>query len=67
MGHSIFYPPSPSSPMEGIINLIISRGTLSESDILIMIKGFGINILPTRACLNFGSLGLLQGLQELGG
>lgn len=66
MGHSIFYPP-PSPPMEGIINLIISRGSLSESDILIVIKGFGINILPTKTCRNFGSLGLLQGLQELGG
>ena len=46
--------------------LKVFRRTQSESDISITTKGFGISILPTRACRNRRLLGLLQGLWELG-
>ena len=48
---------------DGRHNLTISRRTLSESNILTTIKGFGISILPTRASRN---LRLLQGLRKVG-
>jgi len=54
---------TPHSLPHGRHNLMISRRTLSESNILTTIKGFGINILPTRASRN---LGLLQGLRKVG-
>ena len=54
-------PPHPLS--HGRHDLIISRRTLSESNILTTINGFGISILPKRASRN---LGLLQGLRKVG-
>ena len=53
-------------PPYGRYNQIISRRTLTESDILTTIKGFRISILPTRACQMLRFLRLLQGLWELG-
>ena len=50
----------------GRYNQIISRRTLLESDISTTLKGFGISILPTRACQILGLFRLLQGLWELG-
>ena len=42
--------PPPPTPRLGRHNLILSRRTLSKSNILTTIKGFGISILPTRTC-----------------
>ena len=56
-------PRTPHPLSHGRHDLIISRRTLSESNILTTIKGFGISILPTRASRN---LGLLQGLRKVG-
>ena len=50
MGHSIFLS-APHPLRHGEHNVIISRRTLLESNILTTIKGFGISILPTRASL----------------
>ena len=54
---------TPHSLPHGRHNFMISRRTLSESNILATIKGFGISILLTRASQN---LGLLQGLRKVG-
>ena len=54
---------TPHSLPHGRHNLMISRRTLSESNILTTIKGFGMSVLPTRASRN---LGLLQGLWKVG-
>ena len=62
MGHSIFIR-TPHPLPHGRHNVIISRRTLLESNILTTIKGFGISILPTRASQN---LGLLRGLRKVG-
>ena len=64
LGHSmILLSAPPTSLPHGRHNLIISRMTLSESNILTTVKGFGISILPTGASRN---LGLLQGLRKVG-
>ena len=62
-GHSNFFIRTPHPLPLGRHNVIISRRTLLESNILTTIKGFGISILPTRASQN---LGLLRGLRKVG-
>ena len=64
LGHSIILLSAPPTSLpHGRHNLMISRRTLSESNILTTIKGFGISILPTRASQN---VGLLRGLRKVG-
>ena len=59
-----FFPSRTPHPLShGRHDLIISRRTLSESNILTTINGFGISILPKRASRN---LGLLQDLRKVG-
>ena len=58
-----FFIRTPHPLPHGRHNVIISRRTLLESNILTTIKGFGISILPTRASQN---LGLLRSLRKVG-